>query len=103
LGDGGSSPGGDALQKRAGRPCIKTNSSADAANESRSCLLIAIREVVDGWDLTQAEAAKQLGVTQPRINDLLHGRIDKFSLDALMNLATAADLSIEWRVLKPAA
>jgi predicted XRE-type DNA-binding protein len=65
--------------------------------------MIAIRDAVDGWQLTQAEAAKRLGVTQPRMNDLLRGRIDKFSLDALMILATEAGLTVEWRVSKPAA
>jgi len=40
-----------------------------------------------GW--TQADAAKRCGVSQPRINDLLRGRIDRFSLDALVNIATA--------------
>lgn len=65
--------------------------------------MIAIRDVVDDCKLTQAEAAKRLGVTQPRMNDLLRGRIDKFSLDALMLLATAARLTVEWRVVKPAA
>jgi predicted XRE-type DNA-binding protein len=54
-------------------------------------------------ELTQVEAAKRLGVTQPRMNDLLRGRIDKFSLDALMILATTAGLTVEWRVIKPAA
>jgi len=38
---------------------------------------------------TQAEAAKSCGVTQPRINDLLRGRVSRFSLDALVNIATA--------------
>ena len=40
-----------------------------------------------GW--TQAEAASHCGVTQPRINDLLRGRISRFSLDALVNIASA--------------
>ena len=40
-----------------------------------------------GW--TQADAAAQCGVTQPRINDLLRGRISRFSLDALVNIAAA--------------
>ena len=40
-----------------------------------------------GW--TQAEAARRCGVTQPRINDLLRGRMSRFSLDALVNIATA--------------
>ena len=41
----------------------------------------------NGWK--QAEAAKRCGVTQPRINDLLRGRIARFSLDALVNIASA--------------
>jgi predicted XRE-type DNA-binding protein len=41
----------------------------------------------NGW--TQKEAAKQCGVTQPRINDLLRGRISRFSIDALVNIAAA--------------
>jgi predicted XRE-type DNA-binding protein len=40
-------------------------------------------------DWTQAEAASRCGVTQPRINDLLRGRMSRFSLDALVNIATA--------------
>ena len=40
-----------------------------------------------GW--TQTEAAGQCGVTQPRMNDLLRGRVSRFSLDALVNIATA--------------
>ena len=80
------------------------NSPAEAANmKARSGLMIAIRDVVEGWQLTQADAARRLGVTQPRLNDLLRGRIDKFSLDALMMLATGAGLTVEWRVGKPAA
>ena len=40
-------------------------------------------------DWTQAEMASRCGVTQPRINDLLRGRVSRFSLDALVNMATA--------------
>jgi predicted XRE-type DNA-binding protein len=69
----------------------------------RSNLVFAIREVVESWKGTQAEAAKRLGVTQPRMNDLLHGRIDKFSIDALMKLAAQAGLSVHVKVVRPAA
>ncbi len=40
-----------------------------------------------GW--TQVEAARRCGVTQPRLNDLLRGRLSRFSLDALVNIAAA--------------
>ena len=48
-----------------------------------------IAAVVKDKDWTQADAAKRCGVTQPRINDLLRGKVSRFSLDALVNIATA--------------
>jgi predicted XRE-type DNA-binding protein len=62
----------------------------EAANLSlRSDLMDKITKIVkeNGW--TQAEAAARCGVTQPRVNDLLRGRISRFSLDALVNIASA--------------
>jgi predicted XRE-type DNA-binding protein len=82
---------------------VEQNPGEAAVMKARSGLMIAIQEAVAGWKLTQAEAAKRLGVTQPRMNDLLRGRIDKFSLDALMILASSAGLSVEWRIAKTAA
>jgi predicted XRE-type DNA-binding protein len=69
----------------------------------RAELMLAIREIVDGWSLTQAEAAARIGVTQPRMNDLLRGRIDKFSLDAQLNIAYAAGLSVAFSISRIAA
>lgn len=61
-----------------------------AANlRSRAELMQKIAERVRQYGWTQAEAASQCGVTQPRINDLLRGRVSRFSLDALVNIATA--------------
>ena len=58
----------------------------------------AVAEIVEtnGW--TQAEAADRCGVTQPRINDLLRGRISLFSLDALVNIAAALGRKITVKV-----
>ena len=76
---------------------------ADAANMAmRADLLIAIEQRVRSWDVTQAEAARRLGVTQPRLNDLLRGRIGNFSLDALVNLAGQAGLTVRLDVTEPA-
>jgi predicted XRE-type DNA-binding protein len=61
----------------------------------RSNVMIAINENVRGWNTTQARAARRLGITQPRLNDLLHGKINKFSLDALLTLATRAGLRVK--------
>ena len=74
-----------------------------ASLTARSELIIAIGQAVKQWKLTQAAAAKRLGLTQPRLNDLLRGRIDRFSLDALMNIATAAGLRVKVEVVKTAA
>lgn len=67
----------------------------EAANlRLRSALMQQITDHLrrKGW--TQAEAAARCGVTQPRINDLLRGRIARFSLDALVNLAAALGLRV---------
>ncbi|TAK89846.1 MAG: XRE family transcriptional regulator [Burkholderiaceae bacterium] len=61
-----------------------------AANlRARAELMEKIADLVHANDWTQAEAAAHCGVTQPRINDLLRGRVSRFSLDALVNIATA--------------
>jgi predicted XRE-type DNA-binding protein len=62
----------------------------EAANlRARAELMQQISAIVLENDWTQVEAARQCGVTQPRINDLLRGRVSRFSLDALVNIATA--------------
>ncbi|WNL41949.1 XRE family transcriptional regulator [Halomonas sp. PAMB 3264] len=61
----------------------------------RSQLMMKVSERVRAWDVSQKEAAKRLGVTQPRLNDLLKGKINKFSLDALVTLTTSADMHVE--------
>ena len=53
--------------------------------------------------MSQAQAAKLFGVTQPRVSDLMRGKINLFSFDALVNTATAARLQIEMRVIEAAA
>lgn len=69
----------------------------------RSDLMIALGQTIDRWKVTQREAATRLGVSQPRLNDLLKGRISKFSVDALVDLATKAGLSVTVKVKKQAA
>ena len=79
------------------------DSPAEAANMSmRSSLLIAIEQQVRGWKVTQAEAARRLSITQPRLNDLLRGRIANFSLDMLINLAGQAGLKVRLDIAKAA-
>jgi predicted XRE-type DNA-binding protein len=72
------------------------------AMKARAEIMRALQKVVRGWNLSQKAAAAKLGVTQPRLNDLLRGKIDKFSLDALFDLTAHAGLKISI-VLKRAA
>ena len=68
----------------------------------RSCLMSALIRHIEREGLTQAQAAKALGVTQPRISNLIHGKIDLFGLDMLVKMATAAGLRVTMRVKKAA-
>lgn len=61
----------------------------------RSRLMDALREKIESWKVSQAAAAKRLRITQPRLNDLLKGRFNKFSLGALFDLATRAGLKVK--------
>jgi predicted XRE-type DNA-binding protein len=62
----------------------------EAANlRARSGLMRQITDLIEGNEWTQAEAAAKCGVTQPRMNDLLRGRVSRFSLDALVNIGAA--------------
>jgi len=68
----------------------------------RSAPMMALEQHIKRAGMTQAEAAKLFGVTQPRVSDLMRGKISLFALDALVNMAIAAGLRIEMRVLEPA-
>jgi predicted XRE-type DNA-binding protein len=68
----------------------------------RSSLMLALTRHIKTEGLTQAQAAKVLGVTQPRISNLFHGKIDLFGLDILVKMATAAGLRVTLRVKKAA-
>lgn len=68
----------------------------------RSVLMTALKNHLTRAGMSQAQAAKLFGVTQPRISDLMRGKINLFGLDALVNMATAAGLHIEMHVLEAA-
>ncbi|MEB2606066.1 XRE family transcriptional regulator [Burkholderia cenocepacia] len=76
---------------------------AEAANmKLRSELMIALKQRIARLELSQAEAAKQLGVTQPRVSDLMRGKINLFGLDALVNMAAAVGLRVDLQVRESA-
>ena len=75
----------------------------DAENmKLRSVLMTALKNHLTRAEMSQAQAAKLFGVTRPRISDLMRGKINLFGLDALVNMATAAGLHIEMRILEAA-
>jgi predicted XRE-type DNA-binding protein len=76
---------------------------AEAENmKLRSELMIALKQRIAQQELSQAQAAKQLGVTQPRVSDLLRGKINLFGLDALVNMASAVGLRVDLQVRQSA-
>jgi predicted XRE-type DNA-binding protein len=74
---------------------LEDNPEDAATMTMRSNVMIAINDKVRRWDMTQAQAARRLGITQPRLNDLLHGKFNRFSLDTLLTLAMRAGLKVK--------
>jgi len=64
----------------------------------RAVLMTALKEHISRAHLSQSQAAKVFGVTQPRISDLTRGKVDLFGLDALVNMAATAGLRVEMQV-----
>jgi len=64
----------------------------------RAALMAELSVYIDQAGLTQAQAARRFGVTQPRISDLVRGKIDLFSIDALVNMLSAAGLHVDLTV-----
>ena len=78
-------------------------SPAEARNlRIRSELMTALRRFIKKEGLTQADAAKRLRVSQPRISDLMRGKISRFSLDTLVNMLTDAGMDIAVKIKRPA-
>jgi predicted XRE-type DNA-binding protein len=69
-----------------------------ATMRRRADLALAIRGVVEAWGQSQSQAAARLGVTQPRLNELLRRRLERFSLDTPMALAERAGLAVKMRI-----
>ncbi|WP_133648915.1 helix-turn-helix domain-containing protein [Paraburkholderia flava] len=75
------------------------DSPAEAENmRLRSELMIALKRQIEAAGMSQSDAAKLFGVTQPRVSDLVRGKINLFGLDALVNMAAAAGLHVVMKV-----
>ena len=68
----------------------------------RADLVVHIRKVIEKLGLTQAEAAKRASITQPRMNDLVKGRTEKFTLDAMVNVAAQLGYIVKLSLKKAA-
>lgn len=72
-----------------------------ASMRARSALMMELEDMIKRCGMTQAEAATLFGVTQPRVSDLMRGKINLFSLDCLMDMATAAGMEPHVTVKRP--
>jgi predicted XRE-type DNA-binding protein len=81
---------------------IEDTPEAAAEMTMRSDLMITLTQHLKTWNVTQAVAAKRLEITQPRYNELVKGRINNFSIDALITLARRAGLVVELKIKKAA-
>jgi len=68
----------------------------------RSTLMMTLKNHIVSTGLSQVEAAKLLSVTQPRLSDLMRGKINLFAIDTLVNMAAAAGLFVEINIRKAA-
>ena len=80
------------------------DTAADAASmKARSAIMMALQEEIATWNASRMAVAARLGLTEPRLDELLRGTINLFTLDALTGLATAAGLEVTWHVARKAA
>lgn len=77
---------------------IEKNSAYNENMKLREALMSALKEHITRTHLSQSQAAKVFGVTQPRISDLTRGKVDLFGLDALVNMAATAGLRVEMQI-----
>ena len=73
---------------------IESDEGQAANLKLRAQLIMEVAEYVKQSGLTQAEAAKRLGTTQPRLNDVLKGRIEKCTVDRLVNMLAAVGYKV---------
>lgn len=79
------------------------NSSVLTENmKLRSELAMALQEYISKQELTQAAAARLFKVSQPRVSDLVRGKIHLFALDTLIDMACAAGMRVEMRLKRAA-
>lgn len=82
-------------------PPYESSQTLSESGKLRTALMAALKEYISRTGLSQSQAAKVFGVTQPRISDLSRGKAELFGLDALVNMAATAGLRVEMQVREP--
>lgn len=82
---------------------LEDDASAAGNLKLRGRLMTEIRRFIDARGFTQTQAARELGITQPRLSDLMRGQISRFSLDALVNMAMTSGAEVVIEVKRNAA
>ena len=80
---------------------IESTPALAANMRLRSSLMIALKDHLTREGLSQSQAAKVFGVTQPRVSDLMRGKIELFGLDSLVNMLAAAGLCVDMHIAQP--
>lgn len=81
---------------------IENTPQEAAAMRARADLMVALQERLKALKLTQAGSAVLLGVTQPRVSDLMRGKIDLFSVESLIDMLSRSGIEVEVRLRKAA-
>jgi predicted XRE-type DNA-binding protein len=68
----------------------------------RASLMLALQDRINASAMTQAQAAKLFGITQPRISDLMRGKIDLFAIDNLVTMLASVGLHVEMHIAEAA-
>ena len=79
---------------------IENTPQEAASMKVRSALMMELSAVIQSSGMTQGDAAAMIGVTQPRVSDLMRGKINLFSLDTLIDMAATAGMSPMVKVIK---
>ena len=80
---------------------IENTPQEAASMRARSMLMMSLAETIREQGMTQAQAAELFGVTQPRVSDLMRGKVNLFSLDTLIDMAATAGMGPVVKVNRP--
>lgn len=86
---------------RSKRRTVRRQAEQSVGGALREQLIDAIAARIKRLGLSRSQAARMLGITEPRLSLLVHGHTELFSLDALVKLAVGLNLNVRLRVTRP--